>query len=340
MSLAQEQTIKQRTETRIEPAIEPAIEPTIEPAAGLDPELSLSVPGKTFLVGEYLALEGGPSLLLATGPRFELKVRYESQTRVSPFAIRSPAGRFLLSRQNLFNGKAISFSDPHAGRGGLGASSAQFALMYAYVVLGAKFFDLREASSGFWRSLLAEYRDCAFSGQGRAPSGADVVAQLVGGVTCFDGVRSTAKRLEWGFPDLGFTLIRTGVKLATHEHLRSEAMRGAPPCEALRACVAKAREAFASRISSLLLEAVRETRAALEGAGLLAAQTKFYLDDLMGSDVGAWAAKGCGAMGADVFLVLHAADQRAPILRWAKERGLEVCGTERDLQSGLRVEQL
>ena len=34
----------------------------------------LSAPGKTFLVGEYVALAGGPSIVLATEPRFELRV--------------------------------------------------------------------------------------------------------------------------------------------------------------------------------------------------------------------------------------------------------------------------
>ena len=33
-----------------------------------------SAPGKTFLFGEYLALNGGPAIVASTGPRFELKV--------------------------------------------------------------------------------------------------------------------------------------------------------------------------------------------------------------------------------------------------------------------------
>ena len=33
----------------------------------------LSVPSKTFIVGEYIALKGGPTLILSTNPRFELK---------------------------------------------------------------------------------------------------------------------------------------------------------------------------------------------------------------------------------------------------------------------------
>lgn len=35
--------------------------------------IALSAPSKTFLVGEYAVLRGGPALLLNTSPRFRLR---------------------------------------------------------------------------------------------------------------------------------------------------------------------------------------------------------------------------------------------------------------------------
>jgi mevalonate kinase len=81
--------------------------------------VALSVPGKTFLVGEYVALDGGPSIVLATRPCFEMKIspfqqdstqgnhhvlaedsRYSASADhsivpIMPFAALSPAGSFL-----------------------------------------------------------------------------------------------------------------------------------------------------------------------------------------------------------------------------------------------------
>jgi mevalonate kinase len=58
----------------------------------------LSVPSKTFLVGEYIVLQGGPALLLTTSPYFTLDT------------------------ENNY------FIDPYQGLGGFGASSAKFVL--------------------------------------------------------------------------------------------------------------------------------------------------------------------------------------------------------------------
>ena len=35
--------------------------------------MNIVIPAKTFLVGEYLALTGGPSIILTTTPCFELR---------------------------------------------------------------------------------------------------------------------------------------------------------------------------------------------------------------------------------------------------------------------------
>lgn len=309
-------------------------EPSASPKNAIGSEtVSLSVPGKTFLCGEYLALVGGPSLVLATGPRFvaDFEVLPRPSSGAAPFASQSPAGRWIDSHASSFANVEIRFLDPHRGLGGLGASSAQFALVYAR----SKSWDSLDPALVDWAALLSDYRACAFDGVGTPPSGADVVAQLVGGVTWFDGVRNVARRLQWNFGGLGFTLLRTGVKLATHEHLKKPQ---AAPHEALRRAVAKATTAFEESDGALLVDAVGETREALSSAGLTAEGTRSLLAEIEAAELGVEASKGCGAMGADVILLLHDVGHRQRIETWARARGLSICGTEAQLSTGFEMQ--
>lgn len=287
----------------------------------------LSCPAKTFLLGEYVALDGGPSLLLSTAPRFQLVVRSGVGGSHS-WHPASPAGRLAERFSSELAGWSFEFHDPYAGKGGLGASSAQFALLYSFLNDWTAPVDLQ--------ALLREYRECAWSGEGVPPSGADVVAQLTGGVTWFDGRSFQAERLSWPFPEIGFTLFRTGVKLATHEHLREGAVA---PHSTLRTIVVEARKAFESADEMRLIEAVNACSLVLRQSGLTAPSTTDLLDQMRDNHELFWAAKGCGAMGADVVLSLHARARADEVVRWAKGRGLEVCGSLDVLSSGLEVLQ-
>lgn len=305
--------------------------------SSLNPFRETSVPGKTFLVGEYLALDGGPAILLTTEPRFVLratKLRRSSAQRPHTFAGASPAGRLFVRHEADFQDCQFRFDDPHRGAGGLGASSAQFALLYTWLMKTAKV----EIAKFDWQSLLDEYRACAWNGEGQPPSGADVVAQLAGGVCWFDarGERALGERLAWGFPGLAFTLIRTGVKLATHEHLKRAKI--APYAE-LRAIVDLARLAFMEKNSSKLVESVKAYGQTLSDAGLTAEGTLGLISALRAQAKGVLAAKGCGAMGADVVAVLHERSEAAGVRAWARSKGLEICGDfERLSADGLRTQ--
>lgn len=336
----------------------------------------LSAPSKTFLLGEYVALDGGPSIVLSTAPRFKLKVspsddrqdknqyvdrdgvQREGQLKSAPFVADSPAGQYLaknlapylasIEKSKQF-GKSdqsivkpnFEFFDPHFGRGGLGASSAQFALLFAWfnqdLFTQPRNADLNSASYSKiqWEKILEVYRSCSWNGVGVPPSGADVVAQLSGGICWFDGRQNRAERLEWKFPNLSFTLLRTGVKLATHEHLKSMKV---VPNEALRECVGIAKTAFKANDESGLVLAVNRCEGILRESGLVTCATLEILQDLRGELGRIRAAKGCGAMGADVIAVLHDRDQQDAILKWAASRNLETCGGESTLEpEGLKL---
>lgn len=311
--------------------------PSAEPAF-TDAEV-LSVPGKSFLLGEYLAMDGGPSILLATKPRFELHVRsymsgeMATESEASPFSLLSPAGRLFSALRERTQKINFTFYDPHEARGGLGASSAQWALLYAWSTNLMK--EAWPAPRLSWQNLLQAYRASAWDGVGNAPSGADVVAQLSGGVTFFDGASSRAEILRWPFADVGFSLLRTGNKLATHLHLKELQM---PPLSEFKTLVLEAKIAIESSDVSGLARAINGYATELNKYKLVANETSLLLRRVS-DELPLLAAKGCGAMGVDVVLLLHSLSEQSVVAKWAQEMGLQVVGTQDDLDVGLKREK-
>src|SRR3990167_4806167 len=83
-------------------------------------DLNFQIPAKTFLLGEYVALQGGPAMILTTTPCFEVGVGDLEIQAIHPD---SPAG--LCWRDSGIPGELFWY-DPYEGIGGLGASSAAF----------------------------------------------------------------------------------------------------------------------------------------------------------------------------------------------------------------------
>ena len=92
-----------------------------------------SVPSKTFIIGEYAVLEGGPGILIGTAPRFDAFVQENvenAESVIEGLSSHGPAMDFLKDHLDLFSKYSMKFHDPHNGKGGLGWSSAQFVLLY------------------------------------------------------------------------------------------------------------------------------------------------------------------------------------------------------------------
>jgi mevalonate kinase len=251
-----------------------------------------SFPSKTFLLGEYVVLEGEAALLLTHGPFFRAA---EASKGESPgFHPASPAG--LLAAAHGFDTKSLSFLDPHAGRGGFGGSGAEF-LAVAHTLFGAQF-----APREFARQALRAYRKFGATG-----SGADILAQAAapGDRPAFLFVNPSLEEVEVIRParPLGgeILLFHTGRKLATHAHL-GEARRSLRDAGKQ---VQLAREAIEKGSLPEFATAIQEFSRALEAAGLLAEHSRAALTEIR-AQKGVLAAKGCGAMGSDVILVLRA----------------------------------
>lgn len=355
----------------------------------------LQIPGKTFLVGEYLALAGGPSVVAMTRPCFEFSWTAIEKQSTQPLELQhafhtdSPAGRLLgelYKKRPDCSDYRITFHDPHFGKGGLGASTAEFIGAWAFEqwLLSKKLENRADdtarrefvevlpnhrnevvpmwssdrVGSGRFRDLLDRYFQYVNVG-----SGADLVSQVAGGIAVWDGVQDHMRRFSWPFSDLSMTLFKTGRKLATHEHLASsvENQRLAVPESVrerglgstyepgfdssfevdMREWLKEAIQSLATSDADRFIASVRGTGRLLADSGRLAAHSQTVLDRL--SDVRmVRAAKGCGAMGSDVILVLHdPGESSAQFLNnFAEVNGLTYAGSELDLHlDGLALER-
>lgn len=292
----------------------------------------LSVPSKTFLLGEYLILLEGPALIVATKPRFRLKI-YESEKTSHVFHPKSPAGQ-LLKDQNIRN-RFFEFLDPYSGTGGMGASSAQFILVESF---------LNSFQNLDWQKLYQKFRSQSLNQEAwDRPSGGDVVTQLTGGLTSFNPKKGELKKYAWPFADLDFSLLKTSQKLATHEHLKSiksvlfQFQKSELFVTATQS-VSQAVTSLEKETSDLFVESFKNFANVLDELGLISDLTRRILTEMKACPE-ILAAKGCGAMGADVICVLHRPGNLAQIQALVAKLGLKYLGSCSQIDSiGLKFD--
>lgn len=251
----------------------------------------ISAPSKTFLLGEYAVLNGDAGIVLCTEPRFEWS-------------------------------EDKGFVDPHKGLGGLGASSAKFAFDWWREHAGEK---------DWINPLLVEYQRIHTTPGGILPSGYDVIAQITGHITYFSRNTTTLETLHWPFEDLAYCLIRTGHKLATHEHLNQLTLKDT---STLTDIVNTAWQAMQTQNSAAFCECVNQYRQTLFAQGLVAEHTKRLLGSLNAQPF-LKAAKGCGAMGADIILALIDKDSVLECTTWCKEQNLAIVAAGQATSDGI-----
>ncbi|MFY7698396.1 MAG: mevalonate kinase [Legionella sp.] len=279
-----------------------------------------SVPAKTFLIGEYLAIEGGPAILITTSPCFKLiKTHNPGLHGIHP---NSPAGRWWFDH-GLTN-IGFEWFDPYQGQGGLGASSAQFIAVYKAVVsLKGQLYNQQQ--------MLEDYLNYAWQGSGFRPSGYDVLAQSGYGCVYLNRRHSIAESKSWPFSDLAFILLHTGKKLATHEHLQSLSM---PSClNEFNKVAQYAQDAFYHSKSDQFISAVNQYHELLAHDGLVATHTR-DLVALLNRQDGVLAAKGCGAMGADTILLITHKQERDLLVVKLKDSIKHIIATDQNVFNG------
>lgn len=281
-----------------------------------------TAPSKTFLVGEYAVLHPkGGGLILNTPPYFKMLIE-TSEKPVTPILSNihkeSPCGIFSTQKPLYLKPgsylKSIRFFDPHEGAGGFGASSAQFAILW---------YHLYGNNPSAYGALREAYLACHPKKGRYAPSGVDVLAQLVGQVACYQpDVHSDSNEgampwhaKHWPFSGMHYSLLKTRTKVNTHEHLADLLTL---KTEALIRASNRAMDAFLTRNQADFIASIQAYQVALEKQKLVHPDTIHLLKDIQ-RYCPHLAVKGCGALGADVVLILYAPEQREDVQAYIKE---------------------
>lgn len=300
--------------------------------------ITLSAPSKTFLVGEYIALSGGPTLILNTLPRFELIANItQTNTPCKQQGIRisSPAGKFLKSFSQQFIGYQLSFKDPHKKAGGFGASSAQFAMVYVM----QNIFSKQKKVSFNISALLQQYLQCNLLGNGPAPSGADVIAQILGHISFYYYQQQQIEQFNWPFDKIDFCLIRTGQKIATHQHLAKLDIDTINMSELVDISL-QTYQAIQQNHDKQFVTGIQQYGDLLDKLELVAPHTQQMLFQIK-QNPHVLATKGCGAMGADVILIIFESQQRDFVFEWLNHQSFDIAvfGHEQ-LSNGIQCSEL
>lgn len=279
-----------------------------------------SIPAKTFLLGEYIAITGAPAFVLTTSPCFELTLL--NKTGLYGIHPESPAGRWWMEQGHTDVG--LLWHDPYQGRGGMGASSAQF--------LGAYFASMHVQKKLVNQdAMLAAYAQSTWFGDGIRPSGYDVLAQSLQACVYIDKQNAFCQTYSWPFQDIAFLLLHTGQKLATHHHLQTMTL----PSEMsqLVAIVDQAKHAFECADGGVIVDAVNAYHQQLAQMDLVAAHSMKHIT-LFGKHADVLAVKGCGAMGADVLLLLVPSERLDTVSHNLSVDGWNIMATSADLYAG------
>lgn len=251
-----------------------------------------SSPSKTFLCGEYAVLAGGSALVLNHGPRFSLQVSQDpSESFPEWLHPDSPAGRLYKKYEILLKDFSFRFIDPHEGGGGFGASGAQFVTLYAFIR------DLKnQFSRTFPSALLEEFKEADSSGS----SGCDVLSEWTGGIARVNpSYPQDVQSLAWPFDELEIFILPTGVKIPTHDHLKSLNKDGLSKFKVLSEAVI---DAFLAEDQERFLMGLQNFSEEMEAQSLLASHSKEMMKTLK-SCPGFKLARACGALGSDTLLL-------------------------------------
>ncbi|MEM1243995.1 MAG: hypothetical protein AAGG80_04160 [Pseudomonadota bacterium] len=295
----------------------------------------ISVGSKTFLLGEYAALEQAPALLACTKPRFYLEIKPKShryEPHFAQFDLASPAGKYLAKHYQEFKNYELDFFDPHFGKGGLGASGAQFILVYIAhqcTILG------KDPKTIPIDLIKNSYLRHAYRGLGKAPSAYDIYAQTLGNLAFIDPQNKLAQTQKWPFDKLAFLLVRTGIKISTHEHLKFIKNINAEPLEKITRF---GYNALSKKNARQFIEAVYQYQIALQEQKFTHEKTLQLLKKIRCNRY-VHAVKGCGALGADVLLILCDKEKFEDLTNWLNLDGIKIVASSEQLTAGLMIEK-
>lgn len=297
----------------------------------------IQIPGKTFLLGEYAVLQGGPALIATTKPYFQLKINSDNKVAM-PFHADSPAGRFI--HDHAFESTHLEWFSPYL-QGGFGGSTAEFLACYYY--------QMKRTSPSLLLNqlnlthLYQTYLLYAYNGIGIPPSGADLVAQTQSSIVYFEPQKilkteennrqkqETLSLINWPFSELSLLFFKTAYKLPTHQYLTSfQSPNDLPDFSDLSELTHQGYTALKEMNAHRFIESINDYAFTLQGLNLTVDSTKDLIKKLRKHSA-CFATKGCGALGADVIVAIVDSTQEKDFLMASKHYPLSLIATHRDL---------
>lgn len=296
-------------------------------------DLIFSVPGKVFLIGEYAVLAGSPALVAAVAPRFSLSSKIFAHAGETRFHPQSPAG-LLCSKFSISD--FWWWRDPVQSSGGFGASTAQFSLI-------SKALGIDD-----WRKVLQVYRDLSVHKSGVAPSGADLVAQILGGVVEFypSAPESEAQvnQRETSLGQIHILVIQAslqdGRKTATHDHLAQISQESIERLQKeLVPILQESLQAFSKGDARWFGSTLLEYADVLSAAGYEIEAARVDRQ-VIAKVQGVLGVKGTGALQSDALIVVIDSSQfdSQQFNRVLQERNLRLWSERLIPESGIRVD--
>ena len=299
-----------------------------------------SAPSKTFLLGEYIALFEGPALVLNSSPRFTLHITaYRNDADAHkpcaacshPFHPCSPAAQYIDAHMDIFSGLTLQFTDPHQGAGGLGASSAQFAMVLQFAQPKLSIAECIAAyRQQHMRPPFLKHSDK----KTRMPSGVDVAAQLLGHIALIHVEAQRYQSFNWPFSDIYYCLIRTGQKIATHAHLSTLIPPKGHTLTTLNKIASQTIKYFLEQDAAAFCSGLQAYGDLLKSNGFITKKA-LQLIKTVEQHSGVLATKGCGALGADIVCALVKAPHINEFSNWITSQGWSIVSADNQSSRGL-----
>lgn len=282
--------------------------------------MKYTIPAKTFLVGEYSALVGGSVLGLATGPGFEIHYSQKTDAELS-FHVNSPAGILWQENESNLKNIKIEITEKFNNLGGFGRSTAE----YLSVLIPGLNKNLTDFSV-----TRKKYQDLSLK-SGAAASGADLAIQYFGNVTVVDSSKNNYASVEWKFKDYDFILVSTGRKVKTHEHVAQLDLKHVKSFVQVSDPIVQT-YLKGSAIDFIL--GLKEWSRFLISESLTHPYSVELKNELEKNEL-VLCAKPCGALGADVILILCKKENSIQLQKDLAQMNLLIQGTSADLMQGV-----
>lgn len=273
--------------------------------------VQFSCGAKTFIIGEYAALIKGPALIVATKPRIEMTVQFDSKkinqnlkkeevvsSSFLSYQLHPDSLAALLGERNITTGQKIKINidleKKELPQNGLGISTAEYLAIWAML----KKQNNPQEKLVFLNEDLETYQNLSKSKI--TPSGYDLISQFYGGLQAisYHLNRIHVHEIQWSFPKLGFLLCYTHNKVETHSHLQT--LNNTSDLKILSQLSEQTIEALRNKNESDFIAGIEYFQAELMKQEKVSLNTLEILQKLAAESL-VLAAKGCGAMGADVI---------------------------------------